>query len=202
MLKSYLKIAFRNFSKRQVYSIVNIVGLSVALACSLLVYLFVKSEFTYDTFHENHESIYRLNVKSRRGADGEWRELGGVAAAMAPEFASNTSEINKYVRLKGALALMKVNEQYSEESFTYADPDIFNVFTFPLVRGEYKSLFNDPNTAIISEAYAMKWFNTLEVVGNTFSVQLNDEYMPITIKGVAKKIPGNSSIQFDILLPS
>lgn len=201
MLKSYLKIAFRNFSKRQVYSIVNVVGLSVALACSLLVYLFVKSEFTYDTFHENHESIYRLNVKSKRGAEGDWRELGAVAAAMAPEFASNTSEINKYVRLKGALALMKVNEHYSEESFTYADPDIFNVFTFPLVRGEYKSLFNDPNTAIISEAYAMKWFNTLEVVGSTFSVQLNDEYIPITIKGVAKKIPGNSSIQFDILLP-
>lgn len=201
MLKSYLKIALRNFSKRQVYSIVNVIGLSVALTCSLLVYLFVQSEFTYDTFNENYESIYRLNVKSKRSADGDWRELGAVAAAMAPEFAENSAEINKYVRIKGALALMKVNEAYSEESFTYADPDIFNVFTFPLVRGEYKSLFNDPNTAILSEEYAMKWFNTLEVVGNTFSVQLNNEYIPITIKGVAKKIPGNSSIQFDVLLP-
>jgi putative ABC transport system permease protein len=201
MLKSYLKIALRNFKRRQVYSIVNIVGLSIALACCLMVYLFVKSEFTYDTFHENYENIYRLNVKNKRSADGDWFELGAVAATMAPEFAENSVGINKYVRLKPSLALMKVNEEYSEESFTYADPDIFNVFTFPLLRGESKSLFNDPNTAILSEEYALKWFNTLEVVGKTFSVQLNDEYVPITIKGVAKKIPGNSSIKFDILLP-
>ncbi len=201
MLKSYLKIAFRNFIRRQVYSVVNIVGLCIALSCSLLVYLFVKSEFTYDTFHENYENIYRLNVKTKRSAGGDWRELGAVAAVMAPEFAENSVGINKYVRLKPSLALMKVNEEYSEESFTYADPDIFNVFTFPLLRGESNSLFNDPNTAILSEEYALKWFNTLEVVGKTFSIQLNDEYVPITIKGVAEKIPGNSSIQFDILLP-
>ncbi|HNP18615.1 MAG TPA: ABC transporter permease [Fulvivirga sp.] len=201
MLKSYLKIALRNFTRRQVYSIVNVVGLSVALACCLLVYLFVKSEFTYDTFHDNYENIYRLNVKTKRSADGDWRELGAVAAAMAPAFAENSAGIDKYVRLKGALALMKVNEEYREVPFIYADPDIFKVFTFPLLRGESKSLFNDPNTAILSEEYALKWFNTLEVVGKTFSVQLNDEYVPITIKGVTKKIPGNSSIQFDILLP-
>lgn len=201
MIKSYLKITLRNFLRKQVYSIVNILGLSVALTCALLVYLFVESEFTYDTFHENYENIYRLNVKTKRGVDGDWRELGAVAAVMAPEFAENSVGINKYVRLKPALALMNINEEYREESFIYADPDIFNVFTFPLLRGESKSLFNDPNTAIISEDYARKWFNTLEVVGKTFEVQLNDEYVPITIKGVAKKIPGNSSIKFDILLP-
>lgn len=199
MLKNNFKIAIRNFTKRKVYSIVNVIGLSIAISTSLLVYTFVKSELTYDQFNTLHESIYRLNIKSKRGEN--WREGGAVAPVMAPELASNSTEIRNYVRIKTAVSLVKFSDVYSEELFHYADPSLFNIFTLPLLAGNSSLFSNSPNVAIITEEYALKHFNTLDVIGQLVEVELQEKFQPFEIVGVAKDIPNNSSVEFNLLLP-
>lgn len=199
MLKRNLNIAIRNFAKRRVYSVVNVVGLSIAISTSLLVYTFVKSELTYDQFNTLHESIYRLNINYKRGDN--WREGGAVAPVMAPELAPNSTDIRNFVRIKTAVSLVKFNDAYVEELYHYADPSIFDIFSFPLVYGNTSLFGNSSNVAIITEEYALKYFNDVDVIGQLVEVEMRGEFQSFEIVGVARNVPNNSSVQFNLLLP-
>ena len=133
MLKNYLKIALRNILRNKAYSVINISGLAIGMACCILIFLFVQDELSYDTYHANADHIYRLTTANK--SSGEIRYLAVTAAPYAEMISSGIPEIQKYTRFKqhGRVLVKYGEKRFFEERFFYADPTVFEVFSFRLV---------------------------------------------------------------------
>ena len=200
MLRNYLTIALRNLWKKGTHSVINILGLALGVASCLLVFIYVRNELTYDLFHENASNIYRVNSKYLN-LDNTWEEYGITAPVMAPELARQIPELTKTMRLSRGGALTRHNDIVQFESFLYADPSMLEGFTFPLAVGELKSFTTDPNSMLITEETAKRLFGNGPAVGEKLEMEFKGQYETITVRGVLKDIPFNSSIQFKMVLP-
>src|SRR5580704_3621353 len=125
MLKNYFKTAFRNLLHNKIYSFINIAGLSIGLACAMLIMLYVKDEVSFDRFHKNVHSIYRI-VSNKMGATGP---LPG------PRFTQNVPGIKSFVRLRSGAEDIKNGTDVQSQDLLYVDSSFFSVFTFPLLSG-------------------------------------------------------------------
>lgn len=201
MLRNYIKIALRNLWKRRTHSFINIAGLSLGIASCLLVFIYVRNELSYDRFHEQLNSIYRVNSKMYNKGAGIWREFGSTAPVMASEFSQQIQGIHQFVRFTGYGALVRINNTPQVERFMVADPSLFTVFTFPLVNGDLKTFGEDPNSIVMTEKTAERFFGKGDAVGKTLEMEFNDQYETLTVKAVVKEIPLNSSVRFGMVLP-
>jgi len=202
------------------YTAINIVGLSVASAFCILVYLYVKSEYSFDRFHYQQECLFRVErsekpdpVFDKKPAkslfsfllkDEEQKNLLVTPTELAIDLERNLPEIESAIRLGGMYnPNVKVgNITFKEkENITYADADFFKVFNYPLVSGTPSSILASRNTAAISERLAQKYFGAVNPVGKTLIFTGEDKQPPITISGVFKDFPTNSSFQYDLILP-
>lgn len=199
MLKNYFKIALRNFKKNKIYSVINVLGLSLGLACAMLIMLYVKDEVSYDKFHPNVQHIYRIVSKSN--FDGETHIDGNTGYLQGPRFKANVPGIESYVRIQSGSEDMKLGNEVQSRSLLYVDSNFFSVFRFPLLSGNPATCLRSPNSMVISEDEAVKQFGTKEAVGKMIMVRKDSTFIPYEVSGVAEKVPQNSSIQFDILLP-
>jgi putative ABC transport system permease protein len=202
MIKNYFKTAFRNLSRNKVYSFINIAGLSLGLACAMLIILYVKDEVSYDRFHRNVSNIYRICMK-RVKTDGSLDGIGGYTGYLqGPRFTAAIPEIKSFVRLHENHKDVKMGNEIKSQQIFEVDSNFFSVFTFPLISGNPKTVLLDPNSVVISEDMAKKQFGTTDAIGKTILVKEEEGgFNPYTVTGIAKPCPQNSSIKFDVLCP-
>ncbi|HTB26086.1 MAG TPA: ABC transporter permease, partial [Puia sp.] len=161
MFENYFKTAWRSLRKNKTFTILNIAGLSIGLACSLLIALFVLDELSYDRFNTQADHIYRIDEQVKFGDfnyNGAW-----VPAIMGPTFAKDFDEIGQYTRLKSSegVVIRKGKENIREDRAVYADSSLFDVFTFNMIAGNSKTALKEPHSLVVTESIARKYFNSL-----------------------------------------
>ncbi|MGN6530414.1 MAG: ABC transporter permease, partial [Ginsengibacter sp.] len=199
MFKNYFKTALRNLQRNKVYSFINIAGLSLGLACAMLIILYVKDEVSYDRFHHNVNHIFR--IVSTNYFDGKERKEGVTGFLQGPGFTQNVPGIQKFVRVNQGTEDIKTGTEVQSQELLYVDSSFFNVFTFPLIHGNPNTCLKEPHSVVITEKEAIKRFGTTDATGKTILIKTDNTFTPYSVSAVAKNTPQNSSIQFDMLLP-
>ena len=196
MLKNYLKIALRNIKRHKGYSFINIVGLAVGMACCILILFWVQDELSYDRFHENADDIYRV-IQDINFADHSttWTITQGP---LGPSLKEDYPEIINAVRITGRGLRLTYNEKSYDEGVGMADGSIFEMFTFPLVKGDPATALSDPFSIVLTEEMAEKYFGDEDPIGKTIRA---DNQWDFQVTGVMKNVPSNSHLQFDFLIP-
>jgi putative ABC transport system permease protein len=195
MFKNYFKTAFGHLSRNKIYSFINIAGLSIGLACAMLIMLYVKDEVSYDRFHKNVSNIYR--VVSERGKYKSF--VTGLL--QGPRFTQNVPGIKSFVRVENRYEDIKTGTGVQSQSLFYVDSNFFSVFTFPLLSGNPNTCLTEPHSIVLSEDAAKKQFGTTDAVGKIMMIKEDSTFVPYKVTAVSKRCPQNSSIQFDVLLP-
>ncbi|MCU0387231.1 MAG: ABC transporter permease [Chitinophagaceae bacterium] len=201
MIRNFFILAWRNLLRNKIYSLINIAGLSLGLACAMLIILYTKDETSYDRFHPGVENIYRI-ANRHVDENGKIERGGGFTGYFhGPTFAAQVPEIDDVVRYQSDIKDVKKGEDVFREELINVDSNFLEVFHFPLVYGNSKTALKDPSGMVITEEVAKKYFGSTDVVGRTMMMRKSEEFEPFTITGVAKAPPQNSSIRFKILLP-
>src|SRR6266542_4481850 len=200
MFKNYFKTGIRNLQRNKVYSFINIAGLSLGLACAMLIMLYVKDEVSYDRFHKNVDRIYRINRKLLRD-NGNVDNSGYTGLFQGQRFTAGIPEIQGFVRFRNGQKDIKKGTGIQLQEVFYTDSNFFSVFSFPLLKGNPKTALLQPGSVVISEEMAKKQFGTTDVLGKIILLKDDSAFVPYAVTGVAKKCPQNSSIKFQVLLP-
>lgn len=199
MFKNYLIIAWRNLKSNRLFSSINIVGLSIGLAITILLYLFIIQERSFDNMHKNKDHIYRLLLHPTDETDFEiWPQVSPV---IAPFLMSDIPGIKSATRLFehdfGVKASVRVsNTNYIEDSFYWCDDQVFNIFDIDIIKGNKQHPLELPNTVTISETTAEKYFGNENPIGKTISV---DNGTLLKVTAVYKDFPVNSTLDCNVM---
>ncbi|GAB5518615.1 MAG: ABC transporter permease [Rhodothermales bacterium] len=199
MLQNYLKTAYRNLMRYKGYTAINLLGLTLGIACFLMIYLYVQDERSYDQFHTNGDRIHRLIVDWER-ADRDRIHNSLTSAPMGPQFAEDASAVEAYVRFLPTDDDMLVQHQSTrtyESDLMFADAAVFDVFTFPLRYGDPQTALAEPHTLVLTESMAERYFGSRNPVGETLRINNTTDY---TVTGVMRDVPTNAHFRFDALL--
>lgn len=198
MFKSYIKIAFRNLLKYKGYSFINIFGLTLGLVTSMLIFLYVQDELSYDRMHEDAERIFRLeNWSMYNGTESHWAATQGF---LIPDVNQRYAEIETSTRLMvtGAPTSFNANNIfYNEEDLLYVDSTFFDVFSFVALHGDLEKALDAPDKIILTAATAIKYFGETQVVGEL----IKRENTPFRVAAVLEDVPHNSHFSFNMLIP-
>jgi putative ABC transport system permease protein len=196
VIRNYVRTALRYLFRRKVYSLINILGLAIGLACSILIFLYVRDELSFDRYHANAESIYRLAFIENRDYKTVNYPItsGGIAPALLREVPD----------VRNAVRFMRPSDQsvaYGEKLFRekrifYADESVFDVFSFPLVEGDPKAALAEPFTVVIGEDAAEKYFGRENPMGKTLTLGGSRDFR---VTGIFREVPRNSHFAFDML---
>jgi putative ABC transport system permease protein len=201
MFKNYFKTTLRILERSKLYSSINIAGLSIGLACAMLIILYVKDELSYDRFLINVSHIYRIDDQ-QINADGSLGDQYVTTGYFhGPKYKADIPEIQAFVRLFNGSMDIKNGSDVQSQQVSYADSNFFTVFSFPLLTGNPKTALLQPHSVVISEKVAKNQFGTVNAMGKIMMLKEEDQFMPYTVSAVAKNCPQNSSIKFDFLLP-
>ncbi|MCC6461470.1 MAG: ABC transporter permease [Saprospiraceae bacterium] len=197
MLAIYLKIAARNLLANKVVTAINIIGLSIAVGCSIVVFLFLKNQLTMDNFHEHGERIFMLeHVLNNEGQPETW---GTSPIPLGPALAEKFPQVERVVRLETQPAKVYLDERVFEDRVCFADPDFFDMFSFTLQAGNPAAL-HEPDAVILSAAVAAKYFKNEAALGKTIAVVFDNQVRKVfTVKGIATPFPENTSLRFELL---
>jgi len=200
MFKNYLKTAFRNLWRNKVFSFINITGLSVGLACCMLIFLYAKDELSFDRFHKNAENIYHLTVDFT-SPDGQVNKFTGSGMMPGPTFKVQVPEIEDYVRIQSSNATVKQGAEVFDQEVLYADSNFFSIFSFPMLQGNPATALQNEHSIVLSEEVAEKYFGTQNALGKFLDLKVNDTFRTFAVTGITKRSPQNSSIKIQMLLP-
>src|SRR5579862_642426 len=201
MFKNYFLIALRNLMRNKVYSFINISGLTLGLACTMLIVLYVKDETSFDRFHQNIPNLYRITNKEIN-PDGSVAGMGGNSGYFqGPRFTANVPGLKSFVRIQNGNADIRTGTEVHSEQLLYVDSSFFSLFSFQLINGNSKTALIQPRSMVLSEDEAIKQFGTTDAIGKTLSIKEDSVFVPYIVTAVAKKCPQNSSIKFDLLSP-
>lgn len=198
MLKNYIKTAFRILLKNKLYAIINIIGLSVAIACGIVAYLNYQFSQSFDSYHVNKDRIYRLN--SYKIINNKREDWAITPLPLAPAMIENIAGVEDYTRIKRGTGIFRYDEKVFNEVFHYVDKDFFKMFTFPLKYGDKNNLLNKDGIVITSRI-AEKYFGDINPVGKQIAVTVDNKRTDFLISGVMKDPPLNSSLYVSILVP-
>jgi len=200
MIKNYLITALRNIGRNKIYASINVLGLSLALACAMLIILYIKDEVSFDRFHKNVNNIYVVGRTLKRPS-GDISYSGSTGLFQGPRFAAAIPEIKSFVRLQQGYIDARHGTNVTAEQVFYADANFFDVFSFPLISGSAAGALQNPTSVVITEDVAKKEFGTVDATGKTMYFRKDSAFVPYTVSAVAKNCPQNSSIRFGILMP-
>jgi len=196
MLTSYIRVALRNFVRDRLYSLINVLGLSIGLLCAIFVLLYIHHELSYDEHHANHERIFRL--------DGITKSTDGISASawnarpLGPTITDEYAQIANFCRFyPGPMRGVYSGRPFHEESVYYADGTVFDIFTFKFLKGTPKSALSEPWTIVLTDSLARKYFGARNPIGET--IQQKD-YQGLTVSAVIEDIPKNSHLKYDALV--
>ncbi|MEJ2614402.1 MAG: ABC transporter permease, partial [Ignavibacteriaceae bacterium] len=202
MLKNYLKIALRYLTKNKTYSIINIGGLAIGIACTILIMLWIHYEFSYDTFHKNKDQIFWA-VREYKNPDGTKEYSPVTVLPLAKALTTEYPEIKKAARFNDAFGDFPL--RFKDKVF-YAnggptDQDFFKIFTFPFRFGNAAAAFQNSNSLVLTRSTAEKFFGNKNPIGETLQFELWGKWWNFTVTGVLENIPANSDFHFEMLFP-
>jgi putative ABC transport system permease protein len=195
MIKNYITIAIRNLRRHKGYSLINILGLAISMTCCILMLLLVQDESSYDTHHQNANRIYRIAIQTQNPQTGELRQrLMGpylLAEALKTDLPNLTA-----VRFSQSNAVLQYGEKrFTENRAFLAEANVFDVFTFPLIKGDAKTALLEPFSVVITQKIAHKYFGNEEPIGKVLTLDNEHE---LTVTGVFQDRPENMHFQFDL----
>jgi len=199
MFKNYFKTAWRNLIKNKAFSVINILGLTIGITVCMMIYLFLLNEFSVDNFHKNGKSIYRVMRHFKH--DGKSSSVAYLSGPYAPALLNDfKGEIDKAVRVIPNDNLVVIGEKsFHEKKVLAVDADFFDFFTFPLLKGNPSSVLKDPGNVVLTETIAKKYFGSVQnAMGKTITL---DKKLPLKVTGIAKNVPSNSHLDFDMVMP-
>lgn len=196
MIKNYLKVAFRNLLRNKFYSILNISGLAIGIACCLLIVLFVTDELSYDKYYDNSENTYRLTMAG--ALNGSAFDLAVVGDVVGQTLMEDFPEVTNYVRFRqnGSPFIRSGEDIFKEEKYVWADQSIIDIFSLQIVSGDASSALTAPKSLLMSESAANKYFGKEEAVGQLVEFRGSKDYR---VTGVYKDIPSNTHFDFDVI---
>jgi putative ABC transport system permease protein len=196
VLYNYLKIAIRNITRYRVFSIVNVLGLAFGIAISIIIYVFVRQELSYDGYHKNHNRIYRVN--SRVEAFETSFKSAMTPYLLSETMKNNIPEVEQTTRvLMGSHKKVSYNDrQFSAKRFYYTDPSFFKIFTVPVIKGNPENLLTEEYTIVITEETAERYFGEEDPIGKLLYL---DNGWKFRVTGVCENVPVNSHLHFDFL---
>lgn len=203
MLRNYLTIALRNLVRYKIYTAINALGLATGIAFCLLTFLYVRHEWTYDQFHEKTDRIFRLGMSG--GMFGGRDNARGVRLSekIGPLMRENIPQFAHVVRIHERTVTVSHGNNTFEVKSLFTDEDFFQLFTFPLIHGDPKTALANPNSIVLTQSAAKKYFGQTDVVGREISIRdkiWNEKEKTFVIAGIAHDPLENSSIQFDLIL--
>ena len=197
MIKNYLKIAFRNLWRHKIFSIINIMGLAVGMTACFLIFLYVKFELSYDSFHSKADRIYRVVADIKTPT--EVINASCPSWAVPPNAKDEFPEVESFVRVLNDHVLVRKGDiKFQEENAVWADSAFFHVFDFKLLKGNPQTALKDQFSIIFSEKAAKKYFGKEDPIGQTLLV--TGDAFPAKVTGIMKDIPENSQIKADMVL--
>ncbi len=190
MFRNYFKIAFRNIKRHKLYSLINISGLAVGLACTILILLYIQYEFSYDKYHKNAKNIYRVLLNGRNGTP--------------PLFASHLKDnfpeaVNSVTVKKEDSSVKYKNNIFRETRFYFTGNEFLEIFTYPLIKGDKEFVLKNPFSLVLTQEMAEKYFGEEDPVGKTVYCNTYGKKFQYTVTGVIKNVPENSHFKFDFL---
>lgn len=200
MLRNYFKIAIRNLANNKVYSLINIVGLTIGLTCAMLIILYVKDEVSFDRFHQNKSHIYRLVYQFTN--NGAAQNNSYTSALQGSRFAENIPGIKSFTRIQGGGIDIKTPTSLESNAVLLVDPNFFSTFSFKLLDGNASTCLLSPHSVVLTKDEAKKRFGTVKAVGKILMVSEKNAFVPYQVTAVTENCPQNSSIQYKILVPT
>lgn len=197
MLKNYLTTAWRNLTRHRLFTFLNIFGLALGMTCSILIFLWVSDELSFDKFNPGANSIFRMTCN-----------VSGIDAAVVPSpFAAalraSMPAVKRVTRIANLQKMVTVgNRKFNEKGIYYADTSFLQVFNYPLLIGSETSVLSSPDNVVLTESYAKKYFGSArEAMGKAVYIDNDIKGTTYIVRGVLKDIPDNSHLRFDMLLP-
>jgi putative ABC transport system permease protein len=191
MIRNYFKIAFRTLLRNKSYAFINITGLALGLAACIVIFLVVQNELSYDHYHAKADRTYRVTLFGEPCNPS-------VSFAVAPAFRNDfpEAEVSQYYYQEGGL--VKVGEQkFKEKVYAFADENFTGIFDFTWLQGNPKTALKEPNTVVLTESIARKYFNTVDAIGKTIRL---DNQRDLRVSGVIKDLPSNTHFVFSFLV--
>ena len=201
MLVNYIKIFFRSLKKSPTYILINILGLSIGMAASILIFLFVQHELSYDAYHENKDRIFRVS-RAFSNPSGETNlHLGHTASPFGPLLKSDFSgQVAEAVRVLNVGVVVKEGAKIFEENrFFFADPELFRVFSWDMIEGDPDRALTYPDGLVISETMARKYFGDENPIGKSLTLMIGGESIEMVVRGLMEDVPDNSHFKADML---
>jgi putative ABC transport system permease protein len=203
MFKNYFLLAFRNLKKHPTFIVINILGLAVGMAASMLIFMFVQHELSYDRYHAEADRIYRV---SRQWFDQDGStslHLGHAAPAFAPLLKADFSgQIEEAVRLLSNRPVMVLGERsFAEDKFFFADPEVFKVFSWEIISGDAKTALEFADGLVITQKIANKYFGNEDPIGKTLNMKVGPFEFPMQIRALMEDVPDNSHFKPEIIGP-
>ncbi|OFX85377.1 MAG: hypothetical protein A2W99_08010 [Bacteroidetes bacterium GWF2_33_16] len=205
MIRNYVITAFRNLMKHKTYTFINILGLCIGLTASLIIFLYVRSELSYDKFYNNFDKIYRLTVEYNSG--GKINEYCNLARPIGPAMKMDYSEIKAMTRISGVNLLnvhkadIKYNEKkYFTDKIFYADSTYFQVFSQYFLKGTAENSLTEPNTIVLTESFAKKIFGNSDPINKSIQYQSRGQWKEARITGIIEDLPENTHLPIEALV--
>ncbi|WP_456460765.1 ABC transporter permease [Reichenbachiella sp.] len=207
MLKHYFSQFFRNLKRNKLFSLINILGLSAGICTSMLIYLYVDYQTSFDNFHENRENIYRVN-QTFIWSDQVDEQFGSTGPGVVFSVAEDLPEVTRGTRLLKLNASLVTYENklgqkisHMESGVLAADSNFLDIFSFELLHGNPKDLLSDPSNIVITESISKKYFGDHDPLGQVLQFEYAGMNYSHRVAGVLKDVPSNSSLVFDMLTP-
>lgn len=202
MIKNYFKIAWRNLKRNKAYATINVIGLSLGIACGILIFTIVSYHLSFDTYHKNKERVYRLVTEFHNETIDYNRAVPqplGKAFRNDYTFAEKTARVvdfeNTLISLPGEKEIIKFVE---EQGVVFAEPDFFDILDFPLVKGNKETALQQPNQSLVTQKIAKKYFGSEDkAIGKTIRLNNKTDFI---ITGILKDIPPNTDRRQEIYL--
>jgi len=198
MLKNYVKIAFRNLWKNRTFTTLNVVGLTAAFGVAILLAMFAVFQLSFDGFHENIDQLYKVYSEDSTpyGIEANTSKSEPFAAALQDE----VSGVEKITRYNSSSVLLSYEDKQLGMSSAYVDPDFFDMFSFPVIKGDKQNPIASESAVVVTELAAKRIFGDEKPIGQTITILRDEQQVPFTVTAVVEDFPNTSSIGFDVVL--
>ncbi|MEQ8303591.1 MAG: ABC transporter permease [Cyclobacteriaceae bacterium] len=199
MIRNYLKVALRNILKYKFFSAINVLGLSIGMACCLFIFIYVVDELSYDKFHEDVENIYRVGLQGRIAGQEIYTTSSSwpVGPTMQDEITGITDALRVWPRRAG-LVFKNGDKAFTEKEVIYADSNFFEFFSFKLLEGDPATALKEPNTVVLTPSMASKYFGSENAVGKLLTIGNDNQSFKVT--GIAQPAPSNSHFHYNAII--
>lgn len=200
MIPNYFKVALRNLARHRLYTLINVFGLAIGIAFSILIILFVQQEFSYDSFQRNKDRIFRVMTVSKK-PNNEVQVDAFQPMPLIPTLKTEYSDVRYGVRFSTGSSIVKYGDKVFSETLMFTDPDVFSMFTFHFVSGSPASALSTPDAIVLNETMARKYFGDEGALGKRLAVNVRGTMHDLAVTGVIRDLPDNSSVRLSMIVP-